>query len=90
MLDERGKPGAAAAQMVTAILRDEKRIFPCCAHIDGQYGIKSLYLGVPVKLGRNGIEQILELKLNAAEHALLVESAKAVREVVEVFDNMPK
>ncbi len=81
-------PGAAAAQMVTAIIRDEKRIFPCCAHIDGEYGVKDLYLGVPVKLGKNGIEQILELKLDAAETALLHDSAEAVREVVTALNAM--
>jgi malate dehydrogenase len=81
-------PGAAAAQMVTAIMRDEKRIFPCCSYVDGLYGIKDLYLGVPVKLGRNGIEQILELKLDAAETALLHDSAEAVREVVTALNAM--
>lgn len=81
-------PGAAAAQMAITILRDEKRIFPCCAYVDGQYGINDLYLGVPVKLGINGIEQIIELALNDDEQALLVESAVAVREVVTVLNNM--
>lgn len=81
-------PGAAAAQMVTAIIRDEQRIFPCCAHVDGEYGINDLYLGVPVKLGKNGIEQIIQLQLNTDEKALLNDSAKAVREVVDVLNNM--
>jgi len=81
-------PGAAAAQMVEAIIKDQKRIFPCCAWLNGEYGLKDIYLGVPVKLGRNGIEQIIELQLNADEKKLLAESAKAVREVMGVLDNM--
>jgi malate dehydrogenase len=81
-------PGAAAAQMAEAIIRDEKRIFPVCAHLTGQYGIDDLFLGVPVKLGKNGIEQIIELDLNADEKALLHKSAGAVREVVEAYKAM--
>src|SRR3954464_8582903 len=60
-------PGAAAAQMVKAIVKDSKRIFPCCALLNGQYGLKDIYLGVPVKLGKKGIEEIIELKLNKDE-----------------------
>lgn len=81
-------PGAAAAQMVEAILKDEQRIFPCCAWLDGQYGLKDMYLGVPVKLGKNGIEEIIELDLNDDEKALLHDSAKSVKEVLNVLDNM--
>lgn len=81
-------PGAAAAQMVEAIVRDQKRIFPVCALLNGEYGMKDIYLGVPVKLGKNGIEQIIELKLNADEKKLLEESAKAVKEVMNVLDGM--
>lgn len=81
-------PGAAAAQMVEAILKDEKRIFPCCDMLNGEYGLSNIYLGVPVKLGRNGIEEIIELKLNDAEMALLKDSATAVKEVLDVLDNM--
>ena len=81
-------PGAAAAQMVEAIVRDQKRIFPVCALLNGQYGLKNIYLGVPVKLGKNGIEEIIELKLNADEKKLLNDSAKAVKEVMDVLDNM--
>lgn len=81
-------PGAAAAQMVEAILKDEQRIFPCCAWLDGQYGLKDMYLGVPVKLGKNGIEEIIELDLNDDEKALLHDSAKSVKEVLSVLDNM--
>jgi malate dehydrogenase len=81
-------PGASAAQMVEAIVRDQKRIFPVCAWLQGEYGLKDIYLGVPVKLGKKGIEQIIELKLNAEETKLLNESAKAVKEVMNVLDNM--
>jgi malate dehydrogenase len=81
-------PGAAAAQMVESILRDEKRIFPCCARLTGQYGIDGMYLGVPVKLGKNGIAEIIELKLNNSEMELLKKSAAHVKEVMEVFDGM--
>jgi malate dehydrogenase len=81
-------PGASAAQMVEAIVRDQKRIFPVCAWLQGEYGLKDIYLGVPVKLGKNGIEQIIELKLNDEEKALLAESAKSVKEVMSVLDSM--
>jgi malate dehydrogenase len=81
-------PGAAAAQMVEAIVRDQKRIFPCCAWLQGEYGMKDIYLGVPVKLGKNGIEEIIELHLNADEKDLLTKSAGAVKEVMNVLDGM--
>ena len=81
-------PGAAAAQMVEAIVRDQKRIFPVCACLQGEYGMKDIYLGVPVVLGKNGIEKIIELDLNEDEKALLAESADAVRNVMSVLDNM--
>ncbi len=81
-------PGAAAAQMVEAIVKDSQRIFPCCALLNGQYGLKDIYLGVPVKLGKNGIEEIIELKLNDDEMKLLHASAKSVKEVMDVLDNM--
>ncbi len=81
-------PGAAAAQMVEAIVKDQKRIFPCCPRLPGQYGLSDLYLGVPVKLGAKGVEEIIELQLNDDEMALLHESAKAVKEVADVLDGM--
>ncbi len=81
-------PGAAAAQMVEAIIKDQKRIFPCCAWLKGQYGLKEIYLGVPVKLGKKGIEEIIELKLNKDEIELLNSSANSVKEVMTVLDNM--
>ncbi len=81
-------PGAAAAQMVEAIVRDQKRVFPVCAWLNGEYGMKDIYMGVPVILGKNGIEKIIELKLNEEEMNLCKESAKAVKEVMAVLDNM--
>lgn len=81
-------PGAAAAQMVEAIVRDQKRIFPVCAWLSGEYGMKDIYLGVPVVLGKNGVERIIELKLNDKEKELLSNSAKAVRGVMDVLDKM--
>jgi len=81
-------PGAAAAQMVEAIVRDQKRIFPTCAWLQGEYGLKDIYLGVPTKLGSKGIEEIIELQLNSDEKELLYRSANAVKEVMEVLDNM--
>ena len=81
-------PGAAAAQMVEAIVRDQKRIYPVCAWLQGESGMKDIYLGVPVKLGKNGIEEIIELQLNDAEKLLLTNSATAVKEVMSVLDNM--
>ena len=81
-------PGAAAAQMVEAILKDENRIFPVGAKTEGTYGVEDMYLGVPVKLGKGGIKEIIELKLNEEEKALLTASAIAVKEVIDVFDNM--
>jgi len=81
-------PGAAAAQMAEAIVRDQKRVFPVCVQLDGEYGIKNCYLGAPVILGKNGIEKIVELKLNDEEMALLKTSEGHVREVMAVLDNM--
>jgi malate dehydrogenase len=81
-------PGAAAAQMVEAIVRDQRRIFPVCAWLTGEYGLHNIYVGVPVILGKNGIEKIIELHLNEDEKALLSKSAEAVKEVCDVLDNM--
>jgi malate dehydrogenase len=78
-------PGAAAAQMVDAIMLDEKRVLPCTALLEGEYGIDGLYMGVPVKLGASGIEEIVEIDLSADERAALEASAEAVREVVSVL-----
>ncbi|MDQ4141253.1 MAG: malate dehydrogenase [Bacteroidota bacterium] len=81
-------PGSAAAQMVEAIARDQKRIFPVCIKLEGEYGINGTYLGVPVVLGKNGVEKIVELQLNDEEMSLLRNSEKHVREVMEVLDSM--
>jgi malate dehydrogenase len=81
-------PGAAAAQMVEAILRDENRIFPCCIKLEGQYGMNNVYLGVPVKLGKGGIREVIELNLNEAEMQLLRDSAGHVKVVMDAYDNI--
>ena len=78
-------PGAAAAQMVDAICLDEKRVLPCTAYLQGEYGIDDLYMGVPVKLGAGGIEQVVELELTAEERDALDASAEAVRDVIRVL-----
>ena len=83
-------PGAAAAQMVESILKNENRIYPCCALLNGEYNLHGVFVGVPVKLGANGIEQLIELKLNEAEMALLNDSADQVRQVMEVYDGLSK
>ncbi len=81
-------PGSAAAQMVEAIARDQRRVFPVCMKLEGEYGIKDCYLGVPVVLGKNGIEKVIELDLNKDEKALLESSRKAVREVMDVLEKI--
>jgi malate dehydrogenase len=78
-------PGAAAAQVVDAIMLDEKRVLPCAAYLEGEYGIDGLYVGVPVRLGAGGVEAIIELELDASERTALDASAAAVREVVGVL-----
>jgi malate dehydrogenase len=78
-------PGAAAAQMAEAIVLDQKRILPCTAYLEGEYGIDGLYMGVPLKLGAGGVEQVYQLKLTSEERRWLRESAAAVREVVGVL-----
>ncbi len=81
-------PGAAVAQMVEAIVDDQKRIFPVCAMLKGEYGLKNLYLGVPVKLGKEGVEEIIEISLNEEEKKLLKTSAESVKDVMKVLDDM--
>ena len=81
-------PGAAAAQMVEAIVRDQKRVFPVCAWLTGEFGLKDVYLGVPCVLGKEGIEKIIELNLTPQEQALLEESSDAVKEVMSVLTKM--
>ena len=81
-------PGSAAAQMVEAIIKDQKRIFPVCIKLEGEYGIDDCYLGVPVVLGSNGVEKVIELNLNSEELKLLEESRQHVKEVMSVLDNL--
>jgi len=81
-------PGSAAAQMVEAIVKDQRRVFPVCIKLEGEYGIKDCYLGVPVVLGKNGVERVIELDLNNEEKALMEGSRKAVREVMDVLDKL--
>ena len=78
-------PSAAITQMVEAILLDKKRILPCCVYLEGEYGIKGLCSGVPVKLGANGMEQVIEIRLTSKEKASLQRSAASVQELVEVM-----
>jgi malate dehydrogenase len=78
-------PGAAAAQMVDAVMLDEKRVLPCTALLEGEYGVDGLYMGVPVKLGAGGVEEIVELDLSDDERAAFDTSAAAVRDVVGVL-----
>jgi malate dehydrogenase len=78
-------PSASAVEMVEAILKDKKKILPCAVHLEGEYGINGLYVGVPVKLGVNGLEQIIEIKLTTDEQAALNKSAAAVKELITVI-----
>jgi malate dehydrogenase len=80
-------PGAASAQMVDGVMLDEKRVLPCTAYLEGEYGIDGLYMGVPVRLGAGGIEEIVELELTDDEQQALQASAEAVREVVGVLSS---
>ena len=81
-------PGAAVAQMVEAIVKNQKRIFPVCAYLKGEYGLKDIYLGVPVKLGTKGVEKIMEIDLNAEEKKMLNTSAESVKTVMKVLDDL--
>jgi malate dehydrogenase len=78
-------PSAAVVEMVKAILHDKKKILPCAAYLEGEYGVRGLFVGVPVKLGARGIEQIIEIKLTAEEQAALDKSSASVRELVSVL-----
>ena len=80
-----GLPISDEAEMVEAILKDKKKILPCAAYLEGEYGIHGLFVGVPVKLGARGIEQIYQIKLTADEQAMLKKSADAVKELVDVI-----
>jgi malate dehydrogenase len=75
-------PSAAAIQMTEAILKDKKRILPCCVYLDGEYGLKDIYFGVPVKLGAGGVEAVIELQLNEEEKKLVAKSAESVKKSI--------
>jgi malate dehydrogenase len=81
-------PGAAAAQMAEVVIRNARRVFPVCASLNGEYGLKDIHLGVPVVLGKNGIEKVIELQLNDEEMELVQNSAKQVKELMMVIDDM--
>lgn len=83
-------PGAAAARMAEAIARDHRRIYPCCVKLEGEFGMRDVFVGVPVVLGANGAERIVEVKLSEQEHALLKKSADSVKEQMDVLDNLNK
>jgi malate dehydrogenase len=78
-------PSAAATEMVESILKDKKKVLPCAAYLEGEYGIRDLFVGVPVKLGSRGIEKIYQIKLDASEQAALQKSAAAVKELIDVI-----
>jgi malate dehydrogenase len=81
-------PGSAAARMAEAITRNEKRVFPCCVKLEGEYGLENVFVGVPVILGKNGVEKILELQLTDMERQLLYASAASVKEMMDVLDRI--
>jgi malate dehydrogenase len=83
-------PGSAAARMAEAIIRDQQRVLPCCVRMEGEYGLNDVFVGAPVVLGKNGIEQIIDLKLNEAEYELLHKSADAVKDMMNALDNLQK
>ena len=83
-------PGSAAARMAEAITRNQKRVLPCCVKLEGEYGLNDVFVGVPVVLGKNGIEQIIDMKLDKKEMALLHKSADTVKKLMNVLDTLQK
>ncbi len=81
-------PGAAAAQLAEAIVEDQKRVFPVCAYLEGEYGHKNIYIGVPAVIGKDGIKEIIQIDMNKEEQILFDQSAKSVRSVMETLDDM--
>jgi malate dehydrogenase len=81
-------PGAAVAQMVESIVKNQNRVFPVCSYLNGEYGLDNIFLGVPVKLGTNGVEEVIEIDLNAEEKKLLDSSANSVKEVMKALDDL--
>ena len=78
-------PGASIVEMVDAILNDRKKILPCAAYLEGEYGVNGLYVGVPVKLGEQGIEEIIQIELTLEERSAMQNSAAAVKELIEII-----
>jgi len=78
-------PSASTAEMVDAVLKDKHKILPCCCYLDGEFGIRGLYVGVPAQLGSKGVEKIWQIKLTESENAALQKSAAAVKELVEIL-----
>jgi malate dehydrogenase len=78
-------PSAAVTEMVEAIFKDKRKILPCAAYLEGEYGVDGLFVGVPVKLGQNGIEEIIQIDLRPEEEAALKKSAAAVKELVDII-----
>ena len=78
-------PGSAIVEMVDAILKDKKKILPCAVFLQGEYGIKDLFVGVPAKLGARGLEQVIQIRLTPEEQAALDKSARAVKELVDII-----
>jgi malate dehydrogenase len=76
-------PGSSVVQMVEAIVKDKKRVLPCAAYLEGEYGLQDIYFGVPVKLGAGGVEQVIEIELAAEERSAFVASAKEVQETIK-------
>lgn len=83
-------PAVSAIQMAESYLKDQKRVLPCAAHLTGQYGVKNLYVGVPVVIGKNGVERVVEIELNATEKAAFDNSVNAVKGLMEAVENLPK
>ena len=83
-------PAVSAIQMAESYLKDQKRVLPCAAHLTGQYGVKNIYVGVPVVIGKNGVERVVEIELNATEKAAFDNSVNAVKGLMEAVENLPK
>jgi malate dehydrogenase len=83
-------PAVSAIQMAESYLKDQKRVLPCAAHLTGQYGVNNIYVGVPVVIGKNGVERVVEIELNATEKAAFDNSVNAVKGLMEAVENLPK
>lgn len=83
-------PASAAIAMAESYIKDKRRVLPCAAKLNGEYGIKGLYIGVPVVIGKNGVEKIIEIKLNDDEQEMFDSSVKAVKDLIEAMENLEK